>query len=128
MKNIIRTILTSFILFNTMIIFASWNPDDIRSNILPKVTGGPIEVGETEIDSSNSLLNNIINYISESIFNLIMIISIAVFIFIWAKLITAKWNPEEFKKAIMSFIYAIAWIFIVSASLWVVKLVASLNL
>jgi hypothetical protein len=39
----------------------------------------------------------------------------------------ARWNPEEFKKALMSFVYAVIGIFIVAVSRAVVKLVSSLN-
>jgi hypothetical protein len=39
----------------------------------------------------------------------------------------ARGNPEEFKKALIHFVYAVVWIFIVSVAWAVVKLVAWLN-
>jgi len=44
------------------------------------------------------------------------------------KLITARGNPEEFKKALNTFIYAVVGIFIVSFAFAAVRLVAGLNL
>jgi len=40
----------------------------------------------------------------------------------------ARGNPEEFKKALMSFMYAVIGIFIVAFSWAAVRLIAGLNL
>ena len=69
----------------------------------------------------------LLDYVKESIFWLLALIAIWVFIFIWARLVMAKWNPEEFKKAIMQLIYAIVWLAIVAISWAAVKLISSLN-
>jgi hypothetical protein len=68
-----------------------------------------------------------LDFAKDSIFWLLALVSIAVFIFIWAKLIMAKWNPEEFKKALMQFIYAVIWLAVIALSWGLVKLVSSLN-
>ncbi len=77
--------------------------------------------------TGKDLLFSIFEYIRESIFWLLALISITVFIFIWARLVMAKWNPEDFKKALMQFIYAIVWIAVIALSWAAVKLVSSLN-
>ena len=69
----------------------------------------------------------ILTYIRDSIFELLMLITIWVFIFIWARLVMARWNPEEFKKALMQFIYAIVWLAIVAIAWAAVKIVSSLD-
>jgi hypothetical protein len=50
------------------------------------------------------------------------------FIFIWGKLIIARWNPEEFKKALVSFVYAIVGIFVVSIAWAVVRLITGIEI
>jgi hypothetical protein len=44
------------------------------------------------------LIFSLFEYIRDSIFWLLMVIAISVFIWIWAKLLMARWNPEELKK------------------------------
>ena len=69
----------------------------------------------------------IVEYVKKSIFGLLALIAIWVFIFIWARLVMARWNPEEFKKALMQFIYAIVWLALVAIAWAAVKLISSLN-
>jgi hypothetical protein len=59
---------------------------------------------------------------------LLMLIALGVFLFIGIRLSVARWNPEEFKKAMMQFVYAVVWIFIVFVAWAAVKLVAGLNI
>lgn len=68
------------------------------------------------------------NWIKDTLNSLIMFISVAVFLFIWAKLAMARWNPEEFKKAMLHFVYAVVWIFIISIAWATVVLVSWINL
>jgi hypothetical protein len=42
--------------------------------------------------------------------------------------LVARWNPEEFKKAITYLVYAIVWLILVSWAWLIVSLVSSLNL
>jgi len=74
------------------------------------------------------MLDNLFAYVRNSLFSLLMLIAIAVFVYIGFKLITARGNPEEFKKALNTFIYAVVGIFIVSFAFAAVRLVAGLNL
>ncbi len=88
-------------------------------------------------DGSNIIINtskwgtwvvySVLDYIKESIFGLLALIAIIAFIFIGAKLVMARWNPEEFKKAMLHFVYAIVGLAIVALSWWIVKLITSLN-
>jgi hypothetical protein len=56
------------------------------------------------------------------------VISIGVFLFIGFRLVVARGNPEEFKKAWMQFLYAVIGIAIVSLAYAAVTLVQGLNI
>lgn len=59
---------------------------------------------------------------------IVSVVAVAIFIFIGIKMATARWNPEEFKKAWLHFVYAIIWIFVVFMAYWAVTLISNLNL
>ena len=46
------------------------------------------------------------SYIKDTIFALFYIIAVWVFIYLGIQLVSARWNAEEFKKALMGFVYA----------------------
>ena len=95
-----------------------------KNNIIPvEDSNGAIKNTEFFSETTPYYLD----YIKDSIFSLLALIAIAVFIFIGAKLIMARWNPEEFKKVIMNFIYAVIWLAIVALSWGAVKLISSLD-
>jgi len=73
------------------------------------------------------LLVSIFEYIKESLFWILSLIAIWAFIYVWIKLIMAKWSPEEFKKALMHFIYIVIGLAIIAISWVVVRLVSGLN-
>ncbi len=78
-------------------------------------------------EDGTGLLDAVLLYIKDSIFALMALIAIGVFLYIWGKLVVARGNPEEFKKALMSFLYAVIGIFIVAFAWAAVRLVAGLN-
>ena len=106
-------------------IFADVTKDSILEGMVPK--GTKIIA---DIDSGNGLgsLDVIFAWIKDSIFWLLMLLAIWVFLFLWIRLVIARWNPEEFKKAMQSLLYAVVWLFVVSASWAAVKLVSWLNI
>lgn len=120
-------IITTLYVTNLKYSFAVWSSyildnltntnEDIIINWVSNVTRGDLNI-----------LDKIFNYFQNSISWLIMIIAIWVFLYIWIKIIVAKWNPEEFKKHMLQFVYAAIWLFLVSASWAIVKLVAWLNI
>lgn len=117
MKKLIFLILWNlFLIKNTF-----W--EDIKNSIIPD-SWNNVVVNQKSWDD---LLFSVIEYVRESIFWLLALIAITVFIFIWARLVIARWNQEEFKKAIMHFVYAVVWIALVALSWAAVKLVSSLN-
>lgn len=101
-----------------------------------------LSIEDTLLDDTSSGLSNIqddwnwaswiilpiIKWFKTEIFSLVMVLSIWVFIFIGIRFASARWNPEEFKKAWMQLIYAIIWIFFIFMAWWLVRLVSSLSL
>lgn len=72
-------------------------------------------------------LDQVFIYVKDFIFNILWIIWVWVFLYFWFKIISARWNPEEFKKTLMWFVYAIVWLAIIPFAYGLVKLVSSLN-
>lgn len=83
----------------------------------------------TWVESWNlNTLDYIINYFQDTVSSLIFLLAVWVFIYIWIKLVFARWNPEDFKKNMLHFTYAAIWFFVIAASWALVKLVAWLNI
>jgi hypothetical protein len=82
----------------------------------------------TSSESWEGLLDYVLGFLRDSIFALMAVIAIGMFLFIGWRLAIARWNPEEFKKALKSFIYAWVGIFIVAFAWAIVRLVAGLQI
>jgi len=98
----------------------------IQTGILPGWWNIDVILTDTNTDGFH-VLDSLITFVKDSIFNLLLLISLGVFLYIWAKLVIARWNPEEFKKAMLSFVYAGVGLFIVGFAWAAVKLVSGLN-
>jgi len=92
------------------------------NDIIPDETWTVINIREGERSVSSILW-----FARDSILWLLALITIAVFIFLWARLIIARWNAEELKKVLMQFVYVVIWLAIIALSWAAVKLVSSLN-
>lgn len=79
-------------------------------------------------DNAGKQIDNFLFWVRDSIDTLLPITAIGVFLFVGIRLGLARWNPEEFKKSWMQFIYAIVGIFVVSFAWAAVKLVAGINI
>lgn len=100
--------------------------DDFKNDIIPSWSSITGRI-DTDVSWWLNLFNSIFVYIKDSIFGLLAIITIGLFIYIWWKLIKADGNPEEMKKAFKNLIYIIIGLFIVSLSFALVKMVSGLN-
>ena len=78
--------------------------------------------------SDTDPINWIFSSVKDTIFWILAVVAIWVFLFIWARLVVARWNPEEFKKASMQLIYAVIWLVVVTLAYATVKLVSWLSL
>lgn len=99
---------------------------DFKDSIIPEWQSIGWEI-DTNVDWWLDLFNSIFIYIKDSIFGLLALITIGLFIYIGWKLVKADWNPEEMKKAFMNLVHIIIWLFIVAVSFALVKMVAGLN-
>ena len=124
LQKLLIILLTFFV--NVQILLAATG--DLKDNILPtSSTDGNVGV-LSGLSTNQNILDAILAYIRESIFGLMAMIAIGVFLYIWFKLISARGNPEEFKKALNTLIYAVIGIFVVSFAWAAVRLVAGLNI
>lgn len=121
MKNLkkIFYFIISYIL-SINIVFWVWN-ETIKDWLKDKTN--PIMM-----DSQGWMLDDLLLYIKTSLTSLLTITVVWVFIYLWIKLVLARWNPEEFKKVMSHFVYVAIWIFIISFAYAAVKLVSWLNL
>lgn len=102
----------------------SMSEDELKWAIIPGNSNQVLTSSET----GEWLIDVLLNFIRDGIFALMAVLAIGMFLFIGAKLIMARGNPEEFKKALMSFVYAAIWIFVVTAAWAIVRLIAGINL
>jgi len=105
------------ILLVLIVILSFWliwvNANDLRESIMPKVNT------ISEIWSEKEwlwVISQILNFIKESIFWLLSVISIWMFIYVGFNLVKAQWNPEEMSKAWKTLIHVIVWLFLVAVS------------
>lgn len=82
----------------------------------------------TSSESGEGLLDALLNFVRDGIFALMAVLAIGMFLFIGGRLIMARWNPEQFKKAMLSFVYAAIGIFVVAAAWAIVRLIAGINI
>lgn len=101
--------------------------DDLKTAIIPNSSNNVLSAG-TSSETGESFLDALFMFARDSIFWLLAVIAIGMFLFIWWRLVIARWNPEEFKKALKSFIYAAIGIFVVAAAWAMVRLIAWLDI
>jgi hypothetical protein len=75
-----------------------------------------------------SMLVNLLNWFKEELLSVVEVVVIWVLIWLGFKMIMARWNPEEFKKAWIWFVYVILWMFFIFGAWWIVRLVSTLSL
>lgn len=106
-------------------LFAVLEGDDLKNAIIPNPS--TVTVDSTTLDGEG-FLDYVLDFTRDSIFGLMAVIAIGMFLFIGGRLIAARWNPEEFKKAMLSFVYAAIGIFVVAAAWAIVRLVAGIDI
>lgn len=94
---------------------------DLQSSMLPNDNTVGVDAEWTWV------LNQIFVYVKNFMFAILWLIAIWVFLYFWFKLISSRGNEEEFKKALMWFVYAIIWLAIIPLAWWVVRLIVSLD-
>jgi len=97
-----------------------------KNDIIPEVESINWTV-DTSVSWATSLVNDVLNYINDSIFELLALVAIWAFIYIGFNLIKADWDPEKLKKAFINLIHVIIWIFVVAISWIIVKMVMGIS-
>lgn len=120
-----------FILFSYSVSFlqsfavdSEMSQDDLRNAIIPNSGRAVL----TSAESGENLLDYLLSFARDSMFALMAVIAIGMFLFIGGRLVVARGNPEEFKKALQSFIYAAVGIFVVAFAWAIVRLIAGLQI
>ncbi|MDA9129317.1 pilin [Candidatus Gracilibacteria bacterium] len=80
------------------------------------------------LSGDQTVLDRILAFIRDGIFELLFAFALIVFLYIGFKLIIARGNPEEFKKTLNSFVYAVLGLFIIAFAWAAVRLVAGLSI
>jgi len=105
--------------------------DHIINNILPgDWNSEKILNGSTSIKSDTEWLNDIskiLVWVKDSMSSIFATIAIWYLLFIWARLVAARWNQEEFKKAMTSLIYAFVGIFAFSAAWAIISMISRIS-
>ena len=125
MKKIYYIFLTSFISYFTAQTYGL-ETQDLKDGIIPDPSTVSY-AGNSNLEWLG-FLDYVLSFLRDSAFALMALIAIGMFLFIGGKLLMARGNPEEFKKAMMGFVYAAVGIFVVAAAWAIVKLVAGIDI
>ncbi len=140
MKN---KIITFLIIFSCFWFSASYFPNEASASLRIEINKGSDWGSSSKIKSwiiksidsevpetvkGNTSLWRFFALIRKNILNIVLIISVVMLVRIGIRMASARWNPDEFKKAWLHFVYLILWIFLVFASWWIVNIVTKLNI
>lgn len=122
MKKYFYTILLLISLSMTLKVFAIdvRDSEKLRNDMIPQWSSDVI----TSTKTWEWLLDVVLEFVRDSMFRLLLLIAVAMFLYLWAKLLVARWNAEEFKKALMGLIYAWVGLFVVAAAYAMVTFIA----
>ena len=123
-KKITYLIVTLYSFLNIKSLFASSTQDLMN----PSGTTWGVTTDLLAESKGEDGVDAISKWVVDSIDFLLPITAVWVFLFVGIRLAIAKWNPEEFKKAWMQFMYAIIGIFAISFAWAAVKLVWGLSI
>lgn len=125
----IKSIFLSILLLSSILLSSInyANDTNVENLMLPHDNTNNIIPTTTDTDSWKNIINDILKYIKNTLNWFIIVVSLWVFLYIWFRLLTIRWNQEEFKKTIQIFIYSIIWIILISLSWALVWLVSSIN-
>lgn len=132
MKKILRYLVTLLtLIFTSSAWFANteestlWN-EDIKNWML--WTDASLSIIQIDDTTWTWSISGVFLYAIDFIFQLLIILLTWIFILIWWKLAISRWNPEEFKKAMLWFIYAIIWAALIPASYAVIQIISWISL
>ena len=98
--------------------------EDLQEQMTPRNTENVIRATQWDEEAIDGTLW----FIRDTIFDLLLLIAIGVFLYLWARLIVARWNPEEFKKALLGLLHAWVGLFVVAAAYAIVTFIAWIDI
>lgn len=101
--------------------------DDLQNAIIPSTANDVLSSG-TAGETWESFLDAVLAFARDSLFTLLVLIAIGMFLFIGGRLVVARGNPEEFKKAMKSLVYAVVGIIVVALAWALVRLISGIDL
>ena len=114
-------------MFNTTYAADKANKNDIQEALLWWSTSTTSSSVFEQSNTGTAGLNSVFTFVTESLSTLLFVIAVGMFLFIGFRLVSARWNPEEFSKAMKSFVYAVVWLFVVAAAWAIVRIVAGFS-
>lgn len=110
----------------TLFILDGASANSVIQNGLNATTGNANS--PTTLQGWEAAVGGALKYIKEVIVGLVPLIAIGTFLFIGARLFIAKWNPEEFKKALMHLVYVVIGLFFVVAAWAIISIISNVTL
>ena len=80
------------------------------------------------LPSGTGFLDGLAEYAKDTIFGVLVLVVIGMFLYIGTKLIIARGQPEEFGNAMKSLVFVVVGIFVVSVAWLWVQLISSLEI
>lgn len=114
-----------FIFIFTSSVFTVFWASSIREDMIPDTE--TIAWNTSDIETWTWSLMPIFLSFKNIILGLLAIIAVAIFIYLGFKLVKAEWKPDEFKKVMLWFVYAVIWLSIIPLAWAMVKLISSLQ-
>lgn len=126
MKKYIYILLALFSNISIYKVFAieTLSSSDLQEQMTPGGTEGVVRATWADEEA----IDGILGFFRDSIFDLLLLIAVWVFLFIWWRLLIARWNPEELKKAFISLVHAGIGLFVVSAAYAIVTFIAWIDI
>lgn len=89
-----------------------------------------VEGGDASANASTDVtfLGNFLTSAQNVLFAVMAIVTVAVFVFLGFKLVSARGNEEEFKKAWVSLSYAVVGLALIPASYAIIRIVTGFNI
>jgi hypothetical protein len=98
--------------------------EDLQEQMTPRNTEDVIRATQWNEEAIDGTLW----FVRDTIFDFLLLIAVGVFLYLWGRLIIARWNPEEFKKALLWLVQAWIGLFVVAAAYAIVTFIAWIDI
>lgn len=109
-----------WVVINSIFIYADFD----ASNIIPTKADWVNSIADVSADVWTWFFDNILTFVRDSIFWILWLVAIGMFLYVGFSLVKAQWNPEDLKKAFMTLIHVIIGLFIVALSWALIKMIS----